>query len=41
VIAYLSDRINFCFLQPEEPDDSLIRDIRIESQIGDASKHGK
>ncbi|RKP07883.1 hypothetical protein THASP1DRAFT_9378, partial [Thamnocephalis sphaerospora] len=41
VIAYLSDRVNFCFLEPDEPDGSLVQDIRVESQIGDARKHGK
>ncbi|KAI8054268.1 hypothetical protein BDF22DRAFT_643382 [Syncephalis plumigaleata] len=39
VIAYLHDRVNFCFLEPEEKGQSLIKDLRVESQIGDARKH--
>ncbi|KAI9599006.1 hypothetical protein BDF19DRAFT_462428 [Syncephalis fuscata] len=39
VIAYLHDRVNFCFMEPDEPGQSLIKDLRVESQIGDARKH--
>jgi hypothetical protein len=41
IIAYLHDRVNFCFLEPEEKGQSLIKDLRVESQIGDARRHGK
>ncbi|KAL1921170.1 uncharacterized protein VTP21DRAFT_10886 [Calcarisporiella thermophila] len=38
VIAYLRRRINFCFLEPSDPKESLLTDIRIESEIGDKKK---
>jgi distribution and morphology protein 12 len=39
VVAYLSDRINFCFLNPSDHGaESLLVDLVIESEVGDANK---
>ncbi|CAG8469033.1 3780_t:CDS:2 [Funneliformis caledonium] len=38
VIAYLRHRINFCFLEPKDPEESLLKDVHIESEIGDKEK---
>ncbi|PVU88221.1 hypothetical protein BB559_005674 [Furculomyces boomerangus] len=35
VVAYLKNRINFCFLEPEHPRISLLDDLNIRSEIGD------
>jgi len=37
VIAYIGNQINFCFKEPEECE-SLIEDIRLESELGDENK---
>ncbi|KAK9767682.1 Mitochondrial distribution and morphology protein 12 [Basidiobolus ranarum] len=37
-IAHLRDRVNFCFLEPKNPKESLLGDIHIESEIGDNQK---
>ncbi|ORX38095.1 hypothetical protein BCR32DRAFT_16656 [Anaeromyces robustus] len=37
VIAYIGKQINFCFKEPEESE-SLIEDIRLESELGDENK---
>ncbi|ORX44736.1 hypothetical protein BCR36DRAFT_359524 [Piromyces finnis] len=37
VIAYIGNQINFCFKEPEESE-SLIEDIRLESELGDENK---
>ncbi|CAI2164262.1 7344_t:CDS:2 [Funneliformis geosporum] len=38
VIAYLRHRINFCFLEPKDPEESLLKDVHIDSEIGDKEK---
>ncbi|KAJ1955216.1 Mitochondrial distribution and morphology protein 12 [Dipsacomyces acuminosporus] len=35
VIAYMKDRINFCFLEPEPPQTSLLDSFSIRTEIGD------
>lgn len=37
VIAYIGKQINFCFKEPENSE-SLIEDIRLESELGDENK---
>ncbi|CAG8499330.1 16160_t:CDS:2 [Acaulospora morrowiae] len=37
-IAYLKRRINFCFLEPNDPEESLLKEVHIESEIGDKGK---
>ncbi|KAJ1901732.1 Mitochondrial distribution and morphology protein 12 [Kickxella alabastrina] len=39
VVAYLKDRINFCFLEPELPRTSLLDSFSIRTEIGDAHHH--
>ncbi|KAJ2723661.1 Mitochondrial distribution and morphology protein 12 [Coemansia sp. Benny D115] len=39
VVAYLHDRINFCFLEPEAPRTSLLDGFAIRTEIGDAHQH--
>ncbi|KAI9500399.1 Mitochondrial distribution and morphology protein 12 [Coemansia spiralis] len=39
VIAYLTNRINFCFLEPEPPRTSLLDSFSIRTEIGDSSHH--
>ncbi|KAG9285901.1 hypothetical protein G9A89_013326 [Geosiphon pyriformis] len=38
VIAYLRQRINFCFLEPKDLNESLLKDVHIESEVGDKGK---
>ncbi|KAJ2705623.1 Mitochondrial distribution and morphology protein 12 [Coemansia sp. IMI 203386] len=39
VIAYLRDRVNFCFLEPQTPRPSLLDSFTIRTEIGDAHHH--
>ncbi|KAJ2020330.1 Mitochondrial distribution and morphology protein 12 [Coemansia sp. S2] len=39
VIAYLPDRVNLCFLEPEPPHTSLLRSFAIRTEVGDAHQH--
>ncbi|KAJ2655507.1 Mitochondrial distribution and morphology protein 12 [Coemansia sp. RSA 1200] len=39
VLAYLQDRVNFCFLEPLPPRTSLLDDFAIRTEIGDADQH--
>ncbi|OLY85454.1 Mitochondrial distribution and morphology protein 12 [Smittium mucronatum] len=41
VVAYLTNRVSFAFLEPEPPRTSLLDDLSIKSQIGDDHHHGK
>ncbi|CAG8564064.1 3244_t:CDS:2, partial [Paraglomus occultum] len=38
VIAYLQRRVNFCFLEPKTPNESLLKDVHIESEVGNKEK---
>ncbi|GBB84933.1 hypothetical protein RclHR1_11500008 [Rhizophagus clarus] len=38
VVAYLRNRINFCFLEPKDSEESLLKEVFIESEIGDKEK---
>ncbi|KAG0050581.1 Mitochondrial distribution and morphology protein 12 [Gryganskiella cystojenkinii] len=38
LMGYLRDHVNVCFLEPEDPNDSILSDVRIESQVGDEQK---
>ncbi|KAJ1568179.1 Mitochondrial distribution and morphology protein 12, partial [Nowakowskiella sp. JEL0078] len=37
IIAYLGDRVNFCF-KPDQSGESLLKDVSLESEIGDSGK---
>ncbi|KAJ1955275.1 Mitochondrial distribution and morphology protein 12 [Dispira parvispora] len=39
IIAFLKNRINFCFMEPEDPSQSLLSGLYIRSEIGDQHKH--
>ncbi|KAJ1862167.1 Mitochondrial distribution and morphology protein 12 [Coemansia sp. RSA 989] len=39
VVAYLKDRINLCFLEPDPPRTSLLDSFAIRTEVGDASQH--
>ncbi|PVV03107.1 hypothetical protein BB560_002432 [Smittium megazygosporum] len=39
VLAYIQNKINFCFLEPEPPRTSLLDDLTIRSEIGDDDQH--
>ncbi|KAJ2158881.1 Mitochondrial distribution and morphology protein 12 [Coemansia sp. RSA 552] len=39
VVAYMVDRVNFCFLEPEPPRTSLLDSFAIRTEIGDADQH--
>ncbi|KAJ1914856.1 Mitochondrial distribution and morphology protein 12 [Mycoemilia scoparia] len=39
VVAHLKDRINLCFLEPEESNTSILQDMKIRSEIGDNQTH--
>ncbi|PVU86962.1 hypothetical protein BB561_006500 [Smittium simulii] len=39
VVAYLKNKINICFLEPELPRTSLLDDLSIRSEIGDGHQH--
>lgn len=39
VVAYLKDRLNFCFLEPEPPRTSLLDGFSIRTEVGDAHRH--
>ncbi|KAJ1666696.1 Mitochondrial distribution and morphology protein 12 [Coemansia sp. RSA 1813] len=39
VVAYLQDRVNFCFLEPLPPRTSLLDSFVIRTEIGDADHH--
>ncbi|KAF9911785.1 Mitochondrial distribution and morphology protein 12 [Lobosporangium transversale] len=38
LMAYLRDHVNVCFLEPEDPNESILSSVRIESQVGDEQK---
>ncbi|RGB41848.1 hypothetical protein C1646_649331 [Rhizophagus diaphanus] len=38
VVAYLRNRVNFCFLEPKNPEESHLKEVYIESEIGDKEK---
>ncbi|CAG8510164.1 11722_t:CDS:2 [Ambispora leptoticha] len=38
IIAYLRRRVNFCFLEPKDPNESLLKEVHIESEVGDKEK---
>ncbi|RIA88426.1 hypothetical protein C1645_826346 [Glomus cerebriforme] len=38
VVAYLRNRINFCFLEPKDSEESPLKEVHIESEIGDIEK---
>lgn len=38
IMAFIGDRINFCFKESPEEGDSIIRNIKIESEIGSKEK---
>ncbi|KAF9196918.1 Mitochondrial distribution and morphology protein 12 [Haplosporangium sp. Z 11] len=38
LMGYLRDHVNVCFLEPEDPTDSILSSVRIESQVGDEQK---
>ncbi|KAF9299342.1 Mitochondrial distribution and morphology protein 12 [Mortierella antarctica] len=37
-MGYLRDHVNVCFLEPEDPNESILSNVRIESQVGDEQK---
>ncbi|KAJ1838566.1 Mitochondrial distribution and morphology protein 12 [Coemansia sp. RSA 2708] len=39
VVAYLRDRVNFCFLEPDPPRTSLLDAFAIRTEVGDAGQH--
>ncbi|KAJ1822038.1 Mitochondrial distribution and morphology protein 12 [Coemansia sp. RSA 2599] len=39
VVAYLKNRVNFCFLEPDVPRQSLLDSFSIRTEIGDAHHH--
>ncbi|KAJ2709244.1 Mitochondrial distribution and morphology protein 12, partial [Coemansia spiralis] len=39
VVAYLSRRVNFCFLEPDPPRTSLLDGFAVRTEIGDAGRH--
>ncbi|KAF9112431.1 Mitochondrial distribution and morphology protein 12 [Mortierella sp. AM989] len=39
LMGYLRDHVNVCFLEPEDPAESILSNVRIESQVGDEQKH--
>ncbi|KAJ2685363.1 Mitochondrial distribution and morphology protein 12 [Coemansia spiralis] len=39
VVAYLSGRVNFCFLEPDPPCTSLLDGFAVRTEIGDAGRH--
>ncbi|KAF9984261.1 Mitochondrial distribution and morphology protein 12 [Mortierella antarctica] len=39
LMGYLRDHVNVCFLEPEDPSESILSNVRIESQVGDEQKH--
>ncbi|KAJ1654870.1 Mitochondrial distribution and morphology protein 12 [Dispira simplex] len=39
IVAFLKHRINFCFMEPEDPSQSLLSGLYIRSEIGDQHKH--
>lgn len=38
LMGYLRDHVNVCFLEPEDANESILSDVRIESQVGDEQK---
>ncbi|KAG0340881.1 Mitochondrial distribution and morphology protein 12 [Podila humilis] len=38
LMGYLRDHVNVCFLEPEDPSESILSNVRIESQVGDEQK---
>ncbi|RIB19446.1 hypothetical protein C2G38_2141627 [Gigaspora rosea] len=38
VVASLRQRVNFCFLAPKDPEESILKEVHIESEIGDKEK---
>ncbi|KAF9548355.1 Mitochondrial distribution and morphology protein 12 [Mortierella hygrophila] len=41
LMGYLRDHVNVSFLEPEDPNESILSNVRIESQVGDEQKQGK
>ncbi|KAI7820621.1 hypothetical protein BC939DRAFT_494457 [Gamsiella multidivaricata] len=38
LMGYLRDHVNVCFLEPEDSNESILSNVRIESQVGDEQK---
>ncbi|KAI8602131.1 hypothetical protein EDD21DRAFT_304169 [Dissophora ornata] len=38
LMAYLRDHVNVCFLEPEDPNESILPNVRVESQVGEEQK---
>ncbi|KAF9127003.1 Mitochondrial distribution and morphology protein 12 [Mortierella sp. 14UC] len=38
LMGYLRDHVNVSFLEPEDPNESILSNVRIESQVGDEQK---
>ncbi|CAH1763611.1 2464_t:CDS:2 [Entrophospora sp. SA101] len=38
VVAFFKNRVNFCFLESKNPEESPLKDVHIESEIGDKEK---
>ncbi|KAG0019615.1 Mitochondrial distribution and morphology protein 12 [Entomortierella chlamydospora] len=38
LMGYLRNHVNVCFLEPEDPNESILSNVRIESQVGDEQK---
>ncbi|KAG0225599.1 Mitochondrial distribution and morphology protein 12 [Actinomortierella wolfii] len=38
LMAYLRDHVNVCFLEPEDPNDQILSNVRFQSQVGDEQK---
>ncbi|KAF9085510.1 Mitochondrial distribution and morphology protein 12 [Mortierella sp. AD031] len=38
LMGYLRDHVNITFLEPEDPNESILSNVRIESQVGDEQK---
>ncbi|KAG0318839.1 Mitochondrial distribution and morphology protein 12 [Dissophora globulifera] len=38
MMGYLRNHVNVCFLEPEDPNESILSNVRIESQVGDEQK---
>ncbi|KAI1304672.1 Mitochondrial distribution and morphology protein 12 [Mortierella claussenii] len=38
LMGYLCNHVNVCFLEPEDPNESILTNVRVESQVGDEQK---
>ncbi|KAF9970632.1 Mitochondrial distribution and morphology protein 12 [Actinomortierella ambigua] len=38
LMAYLRDHVNVCFLEPDDPNDHILSNVRFQSQVGDEQK---